>query len=106
MIQIVIAPMLFIHDKQESIDILSMVKQSRLLFYTDICEQVMYKIDNGVIEKDILPVLYPILSWRRIENKNLYESAHAAVISIFTSEKPICNGLAGIYAAILIQVRR
>jgi hypothetical protein len=81
-----------------------MVKQSRLCFFTDLCEQVIKSIDDHVLENDILPVIYPILKWKRIENKNLYESAHTVVISAFIAEKDISRELAGVYANILINV--
>lgn len=64
----------------------------------------MSSLDDDVLEKDILPVLYPILKWRRIENKDLYESAHTAVISAFLAEKPVSRELAGVYSKILIEV--
>lgn len=81
-----------------------MVKQSRLTFFTDLIEQVMSNVDDSVLENDILPVIYPVLKWKRIENKDLYESAHTAVITAFIAEKPISRELAGVYAKILIDV--
>lgn len=81
-----------------------MVKQSRLTFFTDLIEQVMSNVDDAVLENDILPVIYPVLKWKRIENKDLYESAHTAVITAFIAEKPISRELAGVYAKILIDV--
>lgn len=83
---------------------LSFVKQSRLTFFSDLVEQVMNSIENDVLENDILPVIYPILKWKRIANKDLYESAHTAVISAFLSEKPVSRELAGVYSKILIEV--
>lgn len=80
------------------------MKQSRLTFFSDLIEQVMSSLDDEVLEKDILPILYPILKWRRIENKDLYESAHTAVISAFLVEKPVSRELAGVYSQILIDV--
>lgn len=64
----------------------------------------MSSLDDEVLENDILPVLYPILKWKRIENKDLYESAHTAVISAFLAEKPVSRELAGVYSKILIDV--
>lgn len=64
----------------------------------------MSSLDDDVLEKDILPIIYPILKWRRIENKDLYESAHTAVISAFLAEKPVSRELAGVYSKILIEV--
>ncbi|KAG2205621.1 hypothetical protein INT46_003448 [Mucor plumbeus] len=97
------APSKFVHDGKPSVELLSMVKQSRLTFFTDLIEQVMSNIDDQVLENDILPVIYPVLKWKRIENKDLYESAHTAVISAFIAEKPISRELAGVYAKILID---
>lgn len=99
-----IAPNKFVHDGQPSVELLSMVKQSRLTFFSDLIEQVMDELDDEVLEQDILPVLYPVLKWKRIENKDLYESAHTAVISAFLAQKPISRELAGVYAKILIDV--
>ncbi|KAI8985907.1 hypothetical protein BDB01DRAFT_786808 [Pilobolus umbonatus] len=93
----------FVYDRVDSVELLSMIKQSRLTFFLDLVEQVMKDIDDSVFEKDILPVIYPVLKWRRIENKNLYESAHTVIISAFTAEKEVCMELAGVYAQILIN---
>ncbi|CEP12824.1 hypothetical protein [Parasitella parasitica] len=97
------APSKFVHNGKPSVELLSMVKQSRLTFFTDLIEQVMSHVDDQVLENDILPVIYPVLRWKRIENKDLYESAHTAVISAFIAEKPISRELAGVYARILID---
>ncbi|KAI8982120.1 hypothetical protein BDF20DRAFT_865035 [Mycotypha africana] len=93
----------YLPDNTESYELLSMVKQTRLTFFTDLSEQVMQAIDERLFEEDILPVIYPILKWRRIENKALYESAHSCVISAFTSEKAVSKELAGVYGKILIE---
>ncbi|KAI9252734.1 hypothetical protein EDC94DRAFT_525562 [Helicostylum pulchrum] len=90
-------------DDIPSVELLSIVKQSRLTFFSDLVEQVMSSIDDTVLENDILPVIYPILKWKRIENKDLYESAHTAVISAFLAEKPVSRELAGVYSKILIE---
>ena len=74
-----------------------------MTFFSDLIEQVMSQVDDEVLEKDILPVLYPVLKWRVIENKDLYESAHTAVISAFIAEKPVSRELAGVYSKILID---
>lgn len=95
----------FVKDDIPSVELLSIVKQSRLTFFSDLVEQVMSSIDDAVLENDILPVIYPILKWKRIENKDLYESAHTAVISAFLAEKPVSRELAGVYSKILIEVR-
>ncbi|GAA5795193.1 hypothetical protein HPULCUR_000547 [Helicostylum pulchrum] len=95
----------FVKDDIPSVELLSIVKQSRLTFFSDLVEQVMSSIDDTVLENDILPVIYPILKWKRIENKDLYESAHTAVISAFLAEKPVSRELAGVYSKILIEVR-
>ncbi|KAI8083230.1 uncharacterized protein B0P05DRAFT_570584 [Gilbertella persicaria] len=97
------APSQFVYNDVHSIELLSMVKQSRLLFFTDLVEQVMKNVDDTVLENDILPVIYPVLKWKRIENRELYESAHTVVISAFLVEKPISRELAAVYAKILID---
>ncbi|CAO3622300.1 unnamed protein product [Mucor hiemalis] len=97
------APAAYTSDTTPAVELLSHVKQSRLTFFSDLIEQVMSSLDDEVLEKDILPILYPILKWRRIENKDLYESAHTAVISAFLDEKPVSRELAGVYSQILID---
>ncbi|KAF1797372.1 hypothetical protein V8B55DRAFT_1516668 [Mucor lusitanicus] len=97
------APSKFVHDGKPTVELLSMVKQSRLTFFTDLIEQVMANVDDQVLENDILSVIYPVLKWKRIENKDLYESAHTAVITAFIAEKPVSRELAGVYAKILID---
>jgi hypothetical protein len=71
----------------------------------NLAEQVMPELDEKVVEQDILPVLYPILKWKAIIDKDLYESAHAATLSIFAAQKPVSRELAGGYASLLINVR-
>ncbi|KAI8075749.1 hypothetical protein BDF21DRAFT_453762 [Thamnidium elegans] len=93
----------FVKDDIPSVELLSIVKQSRLTFFSDLVEQVISNIDDAVLENDILPVIYPILKWKRIENKDLYESVHTAVISAFLAEKPVSRELAGVYSKILIE---
>ncbi|KAI9487541.1 MAG: hypothetical protein EXX96DRAFT_553687 [Benjaminiella poitrasii] len=93
----------FVSNDKHSVELLSMVKQSRLTFFTDLIEQVMKEVDDEVLENDILPVIYSVLKWKRIENKNLYESAHTVIITAFIAEKPVSRELAGVYAKILIE---
>lgn len=100
-----IAPPAFVKDTTPAVELLSFVKQSRLTFFSDLVEQVMNSIDNNILENDILPVIYPILKWKRVANKDLYESAHTAVISAFLAEKPVSRELAGVYSKILIEVK-
>jgi hypothetical protein len=96
----------FTIDDTKTVELLSNTKQSRLTFFTDLVEQVVGSLDDKVFENDILPVIYPILKWKKVENKNLYESAHTAVISAFIAEKPVSRELAGVYGKILIDVSR
>lgn len=62
-------------------------------------------MDDKVLEADILPAIYPVLKWKKNESKDLYESAHAAILAIFASQKPISRELTGIYANILLEVK-
>jgi hypothetical protein len=101
-----LAPSAFTQDMTPAVELLSPVKQARLTFFTDLIEQVMPSVDDQVLENDILPIIYPVLKWKRIENRDLYESAHTAVISAFLSEKPVSRELAGVYSKILIEVRQ
>ncbi|KAI8885472.1 hypothetical protein K501DRAFT_245947 [Backusella circina FSU 941] len=93
----------FTSDSTDTVELLSNLQQSRLTFFTDLVEQVVGPLDDKVFENDILPVIYPILKWKKVENKNLYESAHTAVISAFIAEKPVSRELAGVYGKILID---
>ncbi|KAI8393813.1 uncharacterized protein BYT42DRAFT_552311 [Radiomyces spectabilis] len=97
------APQQFINDPTHPTDILSPGHTARLTFFTNLIEQVMKDIDDTILENDILPVIYPVLKWRKIKNKELYESAHAAMLSIFAAEKPVSREVAGVYANILIE---
>ncbi|OBZ82587.1 hypothetical protein A0J61_09363 [Choanephora cucurbitarum] len=82
---------------------ISKTKQARLIFFTDLVEQVIKNVDDQVLEEDILPVIYPILKWKTVENQALYESAHTVIISAFLAEKPISRELAAVYASLLIK---
>ncbi|KAG0745993.1 hypothetical protein G6F57_008853 [Rhizopus arrhizus] len=90
-------------DTTNTVELLSITKQTRLLFFTDLTEQVMKSIDDEVLEQHILPVIYPVLKWKRIENRDLYESAHTVVLNTFLTKKPVSRELAGVYAKILID---
>ncbi|KAG0170004.1 hypothetical protein DFQ30_002992 [Apophysomyces sp. BC1015] len=97
------APQLFTMDNTHPVSLLSSAHQSRLTFFTNLVEQVMSDIDDAVLEEDILPVIYPILLWKRVENQELFESAHAAILGIFSAQKPVAREVAGVYAKILIK---
>ncbi|KAI8098471.1 uncharacterized protein BX664DRAFT_309539 [Halteromyces radiatus] len=94
---------LYTSDQTPSTSILSPVQRTRLLFFMNLAEQVMTELEDEVIEKDILPVIYPILRWKTIIDKDLFESAHAATLGIFSSQKAVSRELAGGYATILIN---
>ncbi|CAO3658000.1 unnamed protein product [Rhizopus stolonifer] len=93
----------YIKDSTYTVELLSIVQQTRILFFTDLTEQVMKNLDDKVLEENILPAIYPVLKWKRIENKDLYESAHTVVINTFLNGKRISHELAGVYAKILID---
>lgn len=98
------APPRYTDDSTPPVHLLSPIQQLRLLFYTNLVEQVIGQLDDHVLEVYILPAIYPILRWKKNENKDLYESAHAAVLAIFSSQKLVSRELAGIYATILLEV--
>jgi hypothetical protein len=83
---------------------LSEVQQKRVLFFVDLLEQVIESFNDNVLETDILPVIYQLLSDR--DNQALFESAHAVVLCIFEAKKPISRELACIYAKTLLDVRK
>ncbi|KAI9316799.1 hypothetical protein BX666DRAFT_1858328 [Dichotomocladium elegans] len=90
-------------DQTHPTAMLSQLQLSRLTFFTNLTEQVMAYIDDNVLEQDILPVIYPILKWRKPESKDMYESAHAATLAVFSAKKDISREVSGIYAKILID---
>ncbi|KAI9498499.1 hypothetical protein BDB00DRAFT_754847 [Zychaea mexicana] len=97
------APAQFTTDRTHPISLLSSVQLSRLTFFTNLIEQVMGQIEDKVLEKDVLPVIYPVLKWKKPENKDLYESAHSAVLAVFSSQKEISRELTGVYAQLLVE---
>ncbi|ORZ01546.1 hypothetical protein BCR43DRAFT_522379 [Syncephalastrum racemosum] len=90
-------------DSTPTTSLLTATQQSRLVFFTNLIEQVMSSIDDKVLDQDILPVIYPVLKWKEPANKDLYESAHAAVLAVFSAQKPIAREVAGVYAQIIID---
>ncbi|KAF7732104.1 hypothetical protein EC973_006359 [Apophysomyces ossiformis] len=90
-------------EEQRPVSTLSVAQQARLTFFTNLIEQVMQHTEDDVLEDHILPVIYPILSWKKVENKELFESAHAATLSVFSTQKPVAREVAGVYAKILIE---
>lgn len=81
---------------------LSEVQQKRALFFVDLLEQVLESVDDNVLENDILPVIYQLLNYEH--DKALFESAHAVVLCIFETKKPISRELACVYAKTLLDV--
>lgn len=100
-----VAPNQYTDDHRPSTSLLTPVQLSRLTFFTNLIEQVMAHIDDKVLEADILPVIYPVLKWKKPEeNKDMYESAHAAVLAVFSAQKAVSRELAGVYAQMLVDV--
>ncbi|KAI9262357.1 hypothetical protein BDA99DRAFT_510987 [Phascolomyces articulosus] len=98
------APSQFTMDQTHPISLLSPVQLSRLTYFTNLIEQVMSQLEDKVLEKDILPVIYPVLKWKKpAEKKDLYESAHSAVLAVFSSQKEISRELTGVYAPLLVE---
>ncbi|KAL0094080.1 hypothetical protein F4703DRAFT_1924801 [Phycomyces blakesleeanus] len=97
------APSQYVIDTTHPVQLLSTTHISRLLFYTNLIEQVMTYIEDQILEDVILPVIYPVLKWKSIQSKDLYESVHAAILSLLTAKKPVSREVAGVYANILIS---
>ncbi|KAI8060355.1 hypothetical protein BC940DRAFT_312158 [Gongronella butleri] len=93
----------FTVDQTPTTSLLSSTHSARLLFFMNMVEQVMDTLEDRVLDNDVLPVMYPILKWDTILDKDLYESAHAAVLSVFANQKPVSRELAGVYATILLD---
>lgn len=77
------------------------VMESRTLFFMNLLERVMVAIDEALLEEQLLPLVYPYLL--KNDQRDLFESAHSVVMSVFLTNKRIAQQVAPFYANLLIQ---
>ncbi|RUS19332.1 hypothetical protein BC937DRAFT_87655 [Endogone sp. FLAS-F59071] len=75
--------------------------QHRLVFLLNLAEPLAKLLDDSVLERDVLPLLYPYLT--SSVNSELFESAHMFVLAVFAAKKPIAKELSSVYAKIIIE---
>jgi hypothetical protein len=77
------------------------VMESRTLFFMNVLERVMAAIDETLLEDQLLPLVYPYLL--KNDQRDLFESAHSVVMSVFLTNKRIAQQVAPFYSNLLIQ---
>ncbi|KAG0380378.1 hypothetical protein BGX24_008723 [Mortierella sp. AD032] len=77
------------------------VMESRTLFFMNLLERVMVAIDGTLLEDQLLPLVYPYLL--KNDQRDLFESAHSVVMSVFLTNKRIAQQVAPFYSNLLIQ---
>ncbi|KAF9094929.1 hypothetical protein BGX23_001366 [Mortierella sp. AD031] len=77
------------------------VMESRTLFFMNLLERVMVAIDETPLESQLLPLVYPYLL--KNDQRDLFESAHSVVMSVFLTNKRIAQQVAPFYSNLLLQ---
>ncbi|KAF9902431.1 hypothetical protein EC991_004946 [Linnemannia zychae] len=77
------------------------VMEGRTLFFMNLLERVMVAIDETLLEDQLLPLVYPYLL--KNDQRDLFESAHSVVMSVFLTNKRIAQQVAPFYSNLLIQ---
>ncbi|KAG0364197.1 hypothetical protein BGZ54_007760 [Gamsiella multidivaricata] len=77
------------------------VMESRTLFFMNLLERVMIAIDEGFLEHQLLPMVYPYLL--KNDQRDLFESAHSVVMSVFLTNKKIAKQVAPFYSNLLLK---
>ncbi|KAI8602978.1 hypothetical protein EDD21DRAFT_425652 [Dissophora ornata] len=77
------------------------VMESRTLFFMNLLERVMITIEEGLLERQFLPMVYPYLL--KNDQRDLFESAHSVVMSVFLTNKKIAKEVAPFYSNLLLQ---
>ncbi|KAG0264622.1 hypothetical protein BG011_006468 [Mortierella polycephala] len=77
------------------------VMESRTLFFMNLLERVMIAIDEQFLEDQILPMVYPYLL--KNDQRDLFESAHSAIMAVFLTKKRIAKNVAPFYSNLLLQ---
>ncbi|KAK3817650.1 MAG: hypothetical protein J3Q66DRAFT_369473 [Benniella sp.] len=77
------------------------VRESRTLFFMNLLERLMVAIEDSFLEKELLPMVYPYLL--KNDQRDLFESAHSVVMSVFLTNKTIAKQVAPFYANLLLH---
>ncbi|KAG0309371.1 hypothetical protein BGZ98_003166 [Dissophora globulifera] len=77
------------------------VMESRTLFYLNLLERVMIAIEGSFLEHQLLPMVYPYLL--KNDQRDLFESAHSVVMSVFLTKKKIAKEVAPFYSKLLLD---
>ncbi|KAF9111027.1 hypothetical protein BGX27_005488 [Mortierella sp. AM989] len=77
------------------------VMESRTLFFMNLLERLMVAIEENLLEHHLLPLVYPYLL--KNDQRDLFESAHSVIMSVFLTNKKIAKQLAPFYTNLLLQ---
>ncbi|KAF9433838.1 hypothetical protein BGZ76_008919 [Entomortierella beljakovae] len=77
------------------------VMESRTLFFMNLLERLMVAIEEGLLEQQLLPLVYPYLL--RNDQRELFESSHSVVMAVFLTNKKIARQVAPFYSNLLLQ---
>ncbi|KAG0023303.1 hypothetical protein BGZ81_008174 [Podila clonocystis] len=77
------------------------VMESRTLYYMNLLERLMPAIEESFLEHKLLPLVYPYLL--KNDQKDLFESAHSVVMSVFLTNKRIAKNVAPFYSNLLLE---
>ncbi|KAG0332167.1 hypothetical protein BG004_001363 [Podila humilis] len=78
----------------------NVVMESRTLYYMNLLERLMPAIEEGFLKTKLLPLVYPYLL--KNDQKELFESAHSVVMSVFLTNKRIAKNVAPFYSNLLL----
>ncbi|KAF9369094.1 hypothetical protein CPB97_003926, partial [Podila verticillata] len=76
------------------------VMESRTLYFMNLLERLMPAIEEVFLEDKLLPLVYPYLL--KNDQKDLFESAHSVVMSVFLTNKRIAKNVAPFYSNLLL----
>ncbi|KAF9579149.1 hypothetical protein BGW38_004700, partial [Lunasporangiospora selenospora] len=78
------------------------VRESRILFFMNLLERVMVAVEEQpLLEDELLPMVYPYLL--KNDQRDLFESAHSVVMSVFLTKKKIAKQVAPFYTRLLLD---
>ncbi|KAG0347329.1 hypothetical protein BG005_000243 [Podila minutissima] len=76
------------------------VMESRTLYFMNLLERLMPAIEESFLEDKLLALVYPYLL--KNDQKDLFESAHSVVMSVFLTNKRIAKNVAPFYSNLLL----
>ncbi|CAG8454482.1 1997_t:CDS:2 [Dentiscutata erythropus] len=76
-------------------------QRSRITYYLLLIESLMRALDDDTVEQNVLPFIYPYL--KDNSDIHLFESAHSAMLAIFSNMKRVANELAPFYCSLLLE---